>query len=196
MSHLSRLVLGAGLLFCCEFAIAQTGGTEYFPLKPKTRWTYKVQDQTVEVLVSGTEKYNNEDCTKVDTIVNGKVVASELYSIKPDGVYRVKVKDDKIDPPVKILMTPPKKGESWDVKSKVGTQTVSGKFKIVEVGEKITVPAGTYDAVLVEGVDLDIAGTKTTVKTWYAKNVGVVKLLYKIQDSESVMELQKFEEGK
>ena len=195
MMHMIRLVIGATVLLVGEVALAQPGN-EYFPLKAKTKWTYKVSDQTVEVMVSGIEKFNNEDCTKVDTLVNGKVVASELYVVKTDGVYRVKVKDDKIEPPVKVLMLPPKKDAEWEIKSKVGNQMVSGKFKIKDTSEKVTTPAGVFDAILVEGIDLDIAGTKTTVKTWFAKGTGVVKLSYKIQDAESVLELTKFEEGK
>jgi hypothetical protein len=196
MSHTIRLLVGLLVLLLGEMALAQNTTYEYFPLKQKTKWTYKVQDQTVEVQVNGTEKFNGEECTKVDTIVNGKVQASELYFVKGDGVYRVKVKDDKIDPAVKVLMIPPKKGEGWEVKSKVGSQSVSGKFVIKELSEKVTVPKGTFDAVLVEGTDLDVAGQKTTVKMWFAKGVGIVKESYKIQDSESILELTAFEEGK
>jgi hypothetical protein len=191
-----RLVVGATALLLGEVDLAQPGN-EYFPLKQKTKWTYKVLDQTVEVVVNGTEKFNNEECTKVDTLVNGKVVASELYSVKPDGVYRVKVKDDKIEPPVRVFAIPAKKDFEWEIKSKVGNQSVSGKFKVKDISEKVTTPGGTtYEAVLVEGNDMEIAGTKTTVKTWYAKGVGVVKLEFKIQDAVSTLELTKFEEGK
>jgi hypothetical protein len=195
MLHMIRLAVGAMVLLVGEVSLAQTPN-EYFPLKPKTKWTYKVQDQTVEVVVAGQEKFNNEDCAKVDTLVNGKVVASELYTVRADGVYRVKVKDDKIDPPVKVLAVPPKAGAEWEIKSKVGNQTVSGKFKIKDLNEKVMTPAGSFEAVLVEGIDLEIAGTKTTVKTWFAKGTGVVKLSYKIQDAESILELTKYEEGK
>jgi hypothetical protein len=195
MLHMIRLVVGATAILLGEVDLTQPGN-DYFPLKQKSKWTYKVQDQTVEVVVAGTEKFNNEECTKVDTLVNGKVVASELYSVKADGVYRVKVKDDKIDPPVRVFAIPVKKDFEWDIKSKVGSQSVSGKFKIKEMGEKVTIGGTTYDAILVEGNDMEIAGTKTTVKTWYAKGVGVVKLVFKIQDAESVLELTKYEEGK
>lgn len=196
MLHTIRLAIGAAVLLVGAVSFAQTGTENYFPLKQKTKWTYKVMDQTVEVVVNGTEKINNEECTKVDTLVNGKVVASELYSIKPDGIYRVKVKDDKIEPPVKILQLPVKKDAEWEIKSKVGNQSVSGKFKIKEINDKTTVPAGSYSTVYVEGNDMEIAGTKTTVKTWYAPNVGVVKLEFKIQDAVSELVLTKYEEGK
>jgi len=190
-----RLVGGALAVLVAGAALAQPpkDADGYFPLRAKTKWTYKVGDQTVEVVVAGNEKFGTEDCTKVETMVNGKVIASELYSIKADGVYRVKVKDDKVDPPVKVLQVPVKKDASWEFKSKVGQQSVSGTFKIKSDNEKLKIGDKEYDTVVVEGVDLDVAGTKTTVKLWLAKNIGIVKLSYKIQDSESVLELSKVE---
>lgn len=198
MLRATRLTAGA-VLVLVGGVLAQDGKqaptSEFFPLKAKTKWTYKVQDQVIEVVAVGAEKFGSEDCVKVDTLVNGKVVASELYAVKADGVYRVKVKDDKIDPPIKVLALPAKKGDSWEFASKVGTQTVKGKFTVKEDKEKVETPAGKFDAVLVEGVDLDVAGQKTTVRTWFAKDKGVVKLMYKIQDAESVLELTKIEDG-
>jgi hypothetical protein len=197
MLRVIRLVVGAAaVLFGGALLAQQKDADGYFPLKAKTKWTYKVQDQIVEVVVAGTEKLDNDECTKLDTLVNGKVVASELYLVKTDGVYRMKVKDDKIVPPVKVLALPAKKDAEWEVKSKVGTQSVSGKFKIKSDNEPVDVPAGKFTTVYVEGPDLDVAGTKTTVKVWFAKDKGIVKLSYKIQEAESVLELTKMEEGK
>lgn len=193
-----RSIIGAVTVALAGVALAQApqptpDADGYFPLRPKSKWTYKVQDQTVEMVVAGTEKFNNEDCIKVDTLVNGKVVASELYSVKADGVYRVKVKDDKIDPPVKVLAVPVKKDAAWEIKSKVGSQTVSGTFRVTKDKEPVETPAGKFEAVLVEGADLDVAGTKTTVRVWFAKDKGIVKLEYKIQDAVSSLELLKLE---
>jgi hypothetical protein len=198
MLRAMRLAVGAAAVLLGGTLLAQQkdapNADGYFPLKAKTKWTYKVQDQTIEVVVAGPgEKINNEETTKVDTLVNGKVVASELYAVRADGVYRVKVKDDKIDPPVKVLAVPVKKGDNWAIKSKVGSQTVAGKFEVKNDKEAVEVPAGKFEAVLVEGADLDVAGTKTTVKMWFVKDKGIVKLSYKIQDAESVLELSKYE---
>ena len=192
MSHAIRLIVGAAVVLVGGVALAQPKDTDvYFPLKVGTKWTYKVGDQNVEVKVVGNEKFGSDDCSKVETSVNGKVIASELYTVKADGVYRVKVKDVKIDPPVKVLALPVKKDLAWDIKSKVGQQSVSGAFKIKDDKEKIKIGDKEYETVVVEGNDLDVAGTKTTVKLWLAKNTGIVKLSYKIQDSESVLELSK-----
>ena len=195
MIRTMRLAVGAVVVLAAGVALAQQPSTDLFPLKPKSKWKFKVADQTVEMVVVGTEKFNNEDCVKVDTLVNGQPKASELYSIKADGVYRVKVKDDKVDPPVKVLALPVKKDATWKVESKVGSQTVKGEFKIKDEKEKVKVPAGEFEAVMVEGADFDIAGTKTTVKVWFAKDRGIVKLVYVIQGTESVLELTGFEAG-
>lgn len=192
-----RLVIGAAVVLATTSVLAQPpAGDTYYPLKAKTKWVYKVGDQTVEVEVVGTEKVGTEDATRVVTKVGGKEVASELYQTKADGIYRLKVKEDKIEPPVKVLALPVKKDATWKVDSKVGTQTVKGEFKVKNDKEEVTVPAGKFEAVLVEGTDLDVAGTKTTVRQWFAKDKGIVKLVYVIQGTESVLELKEHTEGK
>ena len=191
-----RLIAGAIAVLAASTAIAQTPGSELFPLKMGSKWVYKVADQEVTVEVVGTEKVGNDDFIKVDTKVGGQVKASELYSVKADGIYQAKVKDDKVEPPVKILQLPAKKGDSWKIDSKVGTQTVKGEFKLTDDKVKVKVAAGEFDAMLVEGIDLDIAGTKTSVKTWFVPNKGIVKLSYTIQQTESTLELKEYTEGK
>lgn len=192
-----RLIAGAVAVLVASTAVAQQpAGAELFPLKKGSKWVYKVADQEVTVVVVGPEKFNNEDCVKVDTMVGGQVKASELYYVKADGIYRSKVKEDKVDPAVRILQLPAKKGDSWKIDSKVGTQSVKGEFKLVDDKVKVKVAAGEFDAMLVEGKDLDIAGTKTSVSQWFVAGKGIVKLSYKIQDTEATLELKEYTEGK
>ena len=192
-----RLIAGAVAVFVASTALAQPpAGSELFPLKKGTKWVYKVADQEVTVVVAGNEKFGTEDCVKVDTMVGGQVKASELYFVKADGIYRAKVKEDKVDPAVRILQLPAKKGDSWAIDSKVGTQSVKGKFSLTDDKAKVKVAAGEFEALLVEGTDLDIAGTKTSVKQWFVPNKGIVKLSYKIQDTEATLELKEYTEGK
>lgn len=166
--------------------------TEYYPSKNKTKWVYKSNDQTIDVEIANVEK----DGLKLDVKVGNKSVSSEVIEIKLDGVYRSSVKGDKIEPPVKILALPVKKDSKWSVNSKVGTQTVKGDFTIKSDNEPVTVPAGKFDTVLVDGPDFDIAGTKAAVRYYFAKNVGPVKITYEIQGTPVVLELQQFVEGK
>src|SRR5262245_35610498 len=94
-----RYAAGAVVLLVAGTSLAQPpAGSEYFPFKAKSKWTYKVGDQTVEVEVTGQEKFDGKDCWKLETKVNNLVKASELYFMDASGVYRVKVKDEKIDP--------------------------------------------------------------------------------------------------
>jgi hypothetical protein len=197
MLHSLRLIAGAVAVFVASTAVAQPpAGSDLFPLKKGSKWVYKVADQEVTVVVAGNEKFGTEECTKVDTMVGGQVKASELYFVKADGIYRAKVKEDKVDPPVRILQLPAKKGDSWAIDSKVGTQSVKGKFTLTDDKAKVKVAAGDFEAMLVEGVDLDIAGTKTSVKQWFVPNKGIVKLSYKIQETEATLELKEYTEGK
>src|SRR5687768_4240498 len=108
-----RLIAGAVAVLVASTAIAQqpVPGSELFPLKKGSKWVYKVADQEVTVVVAGNEKFGTEDCVKVDTMVGGQVKASELYFVKADGIYRAKVKEDKVDPAVRILQLPAKKGD-------------------------------------------------------------------------------------
>jgi hypothetical protein len=198
-----RSVVGAVAVLVGGAAIAQppaaAPATDLFPLKAKSVWVYKVSDKTVEVKVAGTEKFGTDDCTKLDTYVDGKVQASELVTVKADGVYRVKVKDDKVEPAVKILPLPAtkdKEDKGWNVDFKVGSSTVKGTFKVKAEAEKVKTEAGEFDAVVVDGPDLDIAGTKSSVRYWFARGKGIVKLEYVIQGNKAELELKSYTEGK
>jgi hypothetical protein len=178
---------------------AQADG--YFPLKAKTKWTYKVGDNFVEVAVVKVEKVGGEDHYQVDTVVGKDPKTSEMYVVRADGVYRTKVKDDKLDPIIKVLPLPIKKDATWEVNSKLGTQTIKGTMKVKNDKEKITVkgPSGNvdYETVFVEGENMDVAGAKTTVRIWFAKDRGIVKEEFVLQTGEKVLlELYKYEEGK
>lgn len=169
----------------------------YFPLKAKTKWTYKVGDNTVDVVVVKAEKVGTEEHYQVDTVVGKDPKTTEMYVVRADGVYRTKVKDDKLDPYIKVLPLPIKKDTTWDVNSKLGTQTIKGTMKVKNDKEEITTPAGKFTTVFVEGENMDVAGAKTTVRIWFAKDRGIVKEEFVLQTGEKVLlELSKFEEGK
>ncbi len=174
---------------------AQT--SEYYPLKKDTKWVYKVGENTIEVKVTEV----TPDGAKLETIVNNKAVASEVISVKADGVYRTKINNSEVKPAVKILELkdgkPAAAGTKWDVSSSIASQSIKGTFTIKSDKEKIKVPAGEFDnAIYVEGPDFDIAGSKASVKYWFVPNKGVVKLTYSIGGNESQLELKEFAEGK
>lgn len=168
--------------------------TDLFPTKAGSKWTYKIGEaQTIEVRVDSAK----DGEAVLSTVVGGKSVAKETIKVQADGVYRTKVNDSPINPMVKILALPAKKDTKWLVETKVQEQTVKGNFVIKEEKESVTLKdTKKYEAVVVESTDLDVAGTKTTVKTWFAPGKGMIKLQYSINGNEATLELTDYVEGK
>ena len=196
MRRTVRLVLGAVVVLTASAALAQSS-SDYYPLKAGTKWVYKVGESTITVKVAST----GPEGTTLETLVNDKAVASEVIQIKPDGVYRTKINKLDIKEPVKILEfgkdgKPAAKGVKWKVDSKVSDQPVKGEFTIKEDKEKVKVPLGEFETVVVDGPDFEIAGTKTGVKYWFTAGKGIVKLSYSIAGNEAVLELKEYTEGK
>jgi hypothetical protein len=187
-------------LTCAVWAQDPSKESPYYPLKKGTTWTFKAPTkmggaQTITVQVTGGDK----DGAKVETIIKDKdgkdkSVASETVVVQDDGLYRTTVNGVKSDAPVRFLKLPPKKGESWEVETKIQGQAVKGTFSADE--EEVTVPAGKYKAIKVEAKDFSVAGLKTTIACWYAEKVGIVKQSFRVGDTEVVLELEKFAEGK
>ena len=202
MRHTARLIGGFLFLLASTSLLAQAPVTpppaatgDYFPMKAGAKWVYKVGEALVTVKVAASDK----DGTKIETEVNGKVVASEVLVVTPDAIVRTKINNSPITPPVMILkLTGGKavKGDKWKVESSVQGQTVKGEFTTKDDKESVTVPAGKFDAVVVEGGEFDIAGTKTSIKYYFVPGKGIVKQSYSIQGNEAVLELKEYTEGK
>ena len=199
MRHTARLILGSLFVLVAATALAQTQApapaTDFYPLKAGAKWVYKVGEAVVTVKVASTDK----EGTKLETEVNGKVVASEVISVTPEGVVRLKINNSPITPPVMILkLTGGKatKGDKWKVEGTVQGQAIKGEFTTKDDKESVTVPAGKFDAVVVDGPEFDIAGTKTGIKYYFVAGKGIVKQSYSIQGNEAVLELKEYTEGK
>lgn len=199
MRRTLRLVLGAVVLLTGSAALAQNAVTsDLYPLKAGTKWDYKVGEATITVRVAGTDSTG----TTLETLVNDKVVATETIQVKADGVYRTKINKTDITPQVKILALKDGKAEAkgtkWAVDSKIQDQAVKGEFTITENTTKVKVPLqeAELDAVVVDGPNFEIAGTKTGVKYWFVAGKGVVKLAYTIAGNDATLELKTYTEGK
>jgi hypothetical protein len=188
-------------LLAASAAVAQTTATapatsEFYPTKKDAKWVYKVGESNITVKVTASDANG----ATLDTLVNDKSVASEVIQVKPDGVYRAKINGKDITPPVKILETKDGKaaavGTAWKVDSKVADQPLKGEWKLTADKEKVKVPAGEFEAVVVDGPAFEIAGTKTGIKYWFVAGKGIVKLSYNIAGNEAVLELKEYTEGK
>ena len=167
---------------------AAAGKANYFPNKKGTKWVYKVAENAIDVVsdVGG----------KLDTMVGGKPVASEMIEVKDDGIYRTKVNNVPIEPPVKIMAFPADKDASWNVESKLNGQIIKGKFTQKAAKENATVAAGVFNCVVVDGPEFEIAGAKCGIKYWFADGKYVVKMVYNIAGNEALLEMKEYTEAK
>lgn len=198
MRFLRPLAGACAVIVACAAVVAQppAGGAaqppaaavNYYPLKKGNKWVFKTGENTIEMVA--------QDGGKIDTVVNGKTVASENIEVKADGIYRTKVNNVAVDPPVKFMALPADKDASWEVNSKLNAQAIKGKFTQKAAVEKAKVAAGEFDCIVVDGPDFEIAGAKCGIKYWFAKDRGYVKLTYNIAGNEALLELKEFVEAK
>jgi hypothetical protein len=189
MSHLLFLTLLAGPAQPPE----TTKDASYYPLKVGNTWHYKVGDKKVSTKVAAQEKIGDLMTARIETIIDGNVVANENIAQTADGIVRVAVNGQKADKPVLLLKLPPKKGESWDIDTKIAGETVKGKLTANE--EDIQVPAGKFKTASSSG-DFQLNGQPGKFGSWFAPDVGIVKLTIAAAGVDLTWELQKFEPAK
>lgn len=206
-----KVLLGLAFVFSAGFVLAQqppapapavAATSDFYPTKKGTKWVYKAGE--VEVILQAGDTDKGE--TKLETIVQGKVVASETIKVTTDGIYRTKINNSAIEPPVKILelaASPDGKlvakpvGTKWAVKSKVLQSELTGEFTITKVEPSLEILGVKYaNAVIVEGPNFNIASTETKVTYVFAPGKGVVKLTYSIAGNSTSLELKGYEEAK
>ena len=195
-----KVLCGASLALALAMTASAPAADEfkdspYYPMQEKATWTYKAGDSKFQLRVARHEKVGTTMCARIETVQDGKVVGSEDVFVRDEGVFRLASDDKVINPAVMILKLPPKPAEIWTIDSKAdtaaGTESLKGTF--AENNEEVTVPAGNYKAVVVACEDLDANGAKYSFKTYYAKDVGMVKQDISAGGLKVVIELEKYE---
>lgn len=202
MKRLSVLVGVILLLFSINLATAAVPGdqgaldkSEFFPLKVGTTWEYLAAGKKILVKVAAHEKVQDMLCAKLETDAGG-VAITEHVTVKDGFVLRVQANGQKIEPPFKILKLPPADKEKWDIKCMLPGYPITGFLSTST--DKVKVGGKDYDAFLVTASDLKIGGQDATMKTWFAKDVGMVKQIFTQPNAglDVTLELEKFTAGK
>jgi hypothetical protein len=191
------LLLGGPVRSADEKMLSST----YFPMEVGTTWHYRVGEARFKVKVTKHEKIADVMAAKLETFGDkDKLISSEHVAVTSDTdgqkIVRVASNGKALTPPVPFLKLPPKKDLSWKIDSKVDGQAIRGVFKIRSTDEKVTVPAGTYKTVVVDGQDLEVIGNKLSLTYQFAEKVGMVKQTMDLAGQKIVVELEKFEAGK
>lgn len=115
----------------------------YFPFVQGHCWVYKTSkaEEIVTLRASDSRKIGERKYWILETQVNGRVVASEGFAVKQDGVYRQS--PVALKGPVRILPLPARGGETWAVQSLsgLGSEVIGeGTTRV----EDVVVPAGKF----------------------------------------------------
>jgi len=165
--------------------------TNYLPLKVGNTWNYEVKAGGMEIAasqkVTKIEKKDGKDVATIETTIAGQSINEQMSSTEK-GIYRHSYQGVDVDPPILIMQLPVKKGDTWTSKFKIMGQELSASMK-TEGEEKVTVPAGKYDAVVIS-MEMELMGQKITSKSWFAPNVGIVKQQFNLAGTEGTMELK------
>jgi hypothetical protein len=204
MKRLSVLAGVAMLLASANLASVALAGdkdklekTEYFPLKVGNTWEYLTSGKKIVVTVKAHEMVSGMLCAKVETDLSG-VLLTEHITVKDGGVYRVQANGKKVEPPFLILKVPPKAGESWTNKSSLEGFIIEGTMTVAEE-KNVKVGSKDYDTLfLVSSSNLKVGGQDAVMKTWFARDVGMVKQIFQMSGSniDVTVELDKFTAGK
>jgi hypothetical protein len=182
--------------------------TPYFPLREGSTWYYKISSGgSYTVKMTGLEKSGDEACAKLETRqgdkADGKLLATELVTVKADGVYRCGFAGSPATPPLLFLKLDPKdpgkttkSGAKWTFKSEIAKQDVAGSFKLEETKD-LTVGKTAYKNVVKvtsEGVAID--GQPVVITYYFAKGVGMIKQEVNVGGDTTTTELEKYTEAK
>ena len=181
------------LLALAATAAAQDrpGESVYFPMTVGTQWVYRSGEGRVYARVTRAGMLDGELVARVESWIGDKMLAAEMVAVGADGLYRRSVSDQRSEPPLRFVPRDPKRGDRWEVDSKIGPETIKGAFAVTE--EEVTVPAGKYKAVVIKSEGLEVGGKPLVITNWYARGVGPVKTTIKFENQDTTLELEKFE---
>lgn len=171
--------------FALAVAFAVPVPTAYWPLAVGHRWRYQVddvEDEKYHLVTAVTERKAIDGGVRFRLVSSvagsndGRPLASEWVSVRPDGVYRETDEDRPFDPPFRVLPTHFAAGQVWRQASVFRgdnwafTHTAGRR-------SPVTVPAGEYpDAVRIDSAG-EVNGKPGWRKSeWYARGVGPVRI--------------------
>jgi hypothetical protein len=193
------LVIATALPSPAQAPLAQKKLPDYYPLKPGTNWTYNLDPgdgRKIRVTnrIARIETIKGKSMARLETIINGRVAVTQYLLSTSDGVFRYRMGEADVSPPLCILKYPIKDGESWIVDSMIGQEQLKMSFTSGR-REEVVATAAKYQAIPVV-CEINAPGGQITTTSWYAPDVGMVKDTRQFGDKTITMDLITFEAGK
>ena len=172
----------------------------YYPLKVGTKWHYQLDagnGQKVQLVseIGGVDTINGKTLARLEVAANGKKLPTTEHLDSDDkGVYRVRMNNMEVTPPIQLIKYPLKEGQTWG-----GESSALGQKMKVDCSEgkaeEIQVPAGKYKTIPTT-ITVTQGPTKLKNVFWFAEGVGIVKQLSEIGPQTITLELTKYEAAK
>lgn len=191
------LVLLCGLVGFSVVHGADSGDVRaYFPLKVGNKWMYEVTlpDKNKVTQIIGIVPYEG-DTFKMGVMFNDHPVEDVHFRETEKGIFKVKeitgAGTINYDPEQPLLPAKITAGSSWEWVSKVNN--MKEKVTITSLKEKVEVPAGKFDAILVKSEGVDGTDASYIDLAYYVKGVGMVKEVFTASNQTRTIELIKYE---
>ena len=144
----------------------------YYALAPGSKWVYEDPNGEETLVVAKVEEVDEAKVVTVDRVIGRTAVVWAKVAVAPRSLIQLESHGQKNDPPLVVLKGSLEVGTAWPV----DTGGIKGTMRIGAI-EKVTVPAGTFEAVRVDA-DVAFLGTKKRDRSWYAPAIGLVKMTY------------------
>ena len=210
-------ILWSLVLVVPAFAQPATKWEDFYPLKVKSRWTYRAidvktaqpntdQKRLVVIEIEREEPYVRSTVDKdnkttdekfpgfiLKSTSGGKTTRDHVVLMK-DGLQKVNVAGTSMTPPLLFFKFGLKPGMTWDVSSTSGNTKINGTFTLG--ADLVSVPQGKHNAFKVSYTNNKPAEERVENEWWFVHNVGMVKQRIKSKEHEIVLELEKYEPAK
>ncbi|MCA9089661.1 MAG: hypothetical protein KDA90_13635 [Planctomycetaceae bacterium] len=169
--------------------------SEFFPTAIGTQWVFSAGGVEILERVVAHERIGNDVCARVETVFNGEPVSDEHIAVRPDGIYRVAVAGQPVTPAFRLAKFPPRLNDTWTINSMLADQPIAGSFQTGQ--DKVTVPAGEYATLTSTGSGFQIGQAKLSFVYHFARGVGKVMQVTKIDGQpDVVLQLKSFTPAK
>ena len=160
---------------------------EYFPILTNKILIYDSDFGDAELKISKNKNLNVFSLESEDFIYRQKLLIDQNGVFVKETYQKINVlfsltKEETLtyNEPLPRIKFPFEAGKKWSWKGKEfdddDTYILDVNSRIDNI-EKVTVPAGTFDAIKLVTSVKSTKGTKSNVTEWYAKDVGLIKMI-------------------
>jgi hypothetical protein len=176
-------------------ALAAITPEELYPLQVKEKRVYEIKNGTDPIIMEVTkkEKVGKYDTFLVEASVKGEVKATENMMLTKDGIFRVKMGENLVDPPFQVVKFPLKDGDTWKGEFKTNGVTVKTSSEVSI--KDVKVPAGEYKNAIVVHSEAIEGESIILSKIYLVPKIGMVKQQIELPKQDITLMLDKYTKG-